>query len=181
MKTYDYIIILKKRNNSKVNGISQLMLLLALVAFISSAVALPAYSTVPLLISLLILGWWIFCYTQQKRKVDPSYRLALLFAAIGWYVQKDGIWIALVYLIAAMLEKQVKFPEEIAFDSEEIVVNSFPKKRFSWDEVKNVVLIDGLLTIDFKNNKLLQKFVDAEVNAQTESEFNNFAKNLIKL
>ena len=61
MKTYDYIIILKKRNNSKVNGISQLMLLLALVAFISSAVALPAYSTVPLLISLLILGWWIFC------------------------------------------------------------------------------------------------------------------------
>ena len=175
-KTYDYIIVLKKKNRNRVDGISQLMLLLSLIAFISSAVAKPAANIVAIIMSALVLSWWIFCYTQQKRNVAPSYRLALLFAAIGWYFQKDGIWLSLVYVIAAVLEKQVKFPEEIAFDSTEIVVNSFPKKVYSWNELNNVVLKDGLLTIDFKNNKLYQKEVDAEVSKQVETEFNSFAK-----
>ncbi len=180
IKTYDYIIILKKKSNSKVDGISQLMLLLSIIAFIGSAYANPANSMKPLLISVLILGWWIFCNLQKRKGTAPSYRLALLFAAIGWYFQKEGIWISLIYLMAAVLEKQVKFPQEIAFDELEIVQNSFPKKRNSWDEVNNVILKDGLLTIDLKNNHLIQKEVDAEVTEQVEKEFNEFATEQIK-
>lgn len=180
IKTYDYIIILKKKSNNKVDGISQLMLVLSIIAFVGSAYANPANSIKPLLISVLILGWWIFCNLQKRRNISPSYRLALLFAAIGWYFQKDGIWISLIYLIAAVLEKQVKFPQEIAFDELEVVQNSFPKKRHSWKEINNVILKDGLLTIDFKNNQLIQKEVDAEVLDQVEKEFNEFAIEQIK-
>ncbi|KAF0241717.1 MAG: hypothetical protein FD136_1412 [Chitinophagaceae bacterium] len=179
-KTYDYIIVLKKKNNIRIDGISQLMLFLSVVAFIGTTITKPTYNLLPLFISLLILGWWIFCYLQTKRNVAPSYRLALLFAAIGWYLQKDGIWISFIYLIAAVLEKQVKFPEEIAFDDEEIVINSFPKKRYSWNEVSNIILKDGLLTVDFKNNQLIQKMVDAEVSIQTEKEFNAFVAEQVK-
>ena len=42
-----------------------------------------------------------------------------------------------------------------------------------------MVLKDGLLTIDFKNNHLIQKEVDAEVTEQVEKEFNEFAKQQI--
>ncbi|MGC5098563.1 hypothetical protein ACPXA0_26545, partial [Escherichia coli] len=70
--------------------------------------------------------------------------------------------------VAAILERFVKFPEEIAFDKEEIVINSFPKKRYTWNELNNVVLKDGLLTIDFKNNKMLQRLVDSEVDVKVE-------------
>jgi len=180
IKTYDYIIILKKKSNNKVDGISQLMLLLAIIAFIGNAYAKPASSMLPLIMSAFIVGWWIFCTLQKRRNISPSYRLALLFAATGWYFQKDGIWISLIYLMAAVLEKQVKFPQEIAFDELEIVQNSFPKKRHAWNDINNVILKDGLLTIDFKNNQLIQKEVDAEVTEQVEREFNEFAKEQIK-
>lgn len=175
MRTYDYIIVLKKTNLNRVNQISQLMLVLAVIAFIGSFIAGRSSNILGLVISLLILGWWIFCYTQQKRNIDPSYRFALLLAATGWYFQKDGIWFSLVYLICAMLEKPAKVPDEIAFDETEIVTNHFPKKRYQWNEFNNVILKDGLLTLDFKNNQLIQKKVDAEVSKDVEAEFNEFA------
>jgi hypothetical protein len=178
-KTYEYIIVLKKNSSNRVDMISQLMLLLSLIGFIGTAITHPNNSIRPILMSLLIVGWWIFCYLQQKRNIAPSYRLALLFAAIGWYFQKDGLWIAFIYLMAALLEKQVKFPQEIAFDEEEIVFNSFPKKRHQWNELNNAVLKDGILTLDFKNNRIFQKEVNAEVSAEIEKEFTQFAQKLI--
>ncbi len=179
MKTYDYIIVLKKRSYAMIDGISQLMLLLTIAAYIYTATQYQASLPVALVFCIAIISWLAFCYWQKQRGVQPFYRLALLFAAVGWYMQKDGIWISLIYLIAAMLEKQVKFPEEIAFDSEEIVMNTFPKKRFNWSELNNIVLKDGLLTIDFKNNKLIQKELDETADEKVEQEFNLFVQEKI--
>lgn len=106
----------------------------------------------------------------------PFFRLALVFAAWGWYLQPNGLFPALVYLLAAFLEGQVKFPQEVAFDPTEVVVNSFPKKHYQWSELANVVLKDNLLTIDFKNNKLVQKETDGSISAREEEEFNDFCR-----
>ncbi|MEN9685000.1 MAG: hypothetical protein RLZZ28_786, partial [Bacteroidota bacterium] len=84
--------------------------------------------------------------------------------------------IALIYFIAAILEKQVKFPQELAFDGEEIIVNSLPKKRYEWQDISNIVLKDGMLTIDFKNNKLIQKEIETPGTIQEEKEFNEFCR-----
>jgi hypothetical protein len=100
---------------------------------------------------------------------------------VGWLSYDKGIWLSLVYLIAAVLERFVKFPEEIAFDETEVVMNSFPKKRYQWSELNNVVLKDGLLTIDFKNNKLIQRIVDSEVDLKVEGEFNQWVSKLISM
>jgi hypothetical protein len=53
---------------------------------------------------------------------------------------------------------------------------SFPQKNIPWRELSNVVLKDGLLTIDFKNNKLIQQPIlnsDWDIN---EAEFNTFCR-----
>jgi hypothetical protein len=176
MKTFDYIIVIKKKSNKRINRISQLMLLLSILAFIGTAVISPGKNIPTIILSLLILAWWYFCFNQIKRGIEPSFRLALLLAAVGWYFQKDGIWISIIYLLAAALEKQVKFQEEIAFDDAEIVINSFPKKKYAWNDLKNVVLKDGLLTLDFNNNVLIQKEVDSEVPPSVAQEFNAFAQ-----
>jgi len=176
MKTFDYIIVIKKKSNKRINRISQLMLLLSLIAFIGTAVISPGKNIPSIVIASLIVAWWYFCFNQIKRGLEPSFRLALLLAAIGWYFQKDGIWISIVYLLAAALEKQVKFQEEIAFDDTEIVINSFPQKKYTWNDLKNVVLKDGLLTLDFNNNVLIQKEVDSKVPLSVEQEFNAFAQ-----
>lgn len=176
MKTFDYIIVIKKNSNQRINRISQLMLFIALFAFIGTSVIEPQKSMLIIALTVLIAAWWLFCFNQIKRNIEPSFRLALLMAAIGWYNLKGGIYISVIYLIAAALEKQVKFQEEIAFDDTEIVINSFPKKKYLWNDLHNVVLKDGILTIDFKNNQLLQKEVDSEVSPSIVAEFNAFAQ-----
>lgn len=176
MKTYDYIVTLQSKGKFKIDWINILMLVITLVCFVGAAIQQPGKHNIgPLTITVLIIGWMIFCFWQERRGVQPFYRLALLLAAVGWFMQGGyGLWIALVYLVAAVLERLVKFPEEIAFDETEIVINSLPKKRVLWNELNNVVLKDGLLTIDFKNNKLFQREVNDEVASQTETEFNSF-------
>jgi hypothetical protein len=55
-----------------------------------------------------------------------------------------------------------------------IVVPFVLQRTVDWDEVNNVILKDGLLTIDFKNNKLFQQLIlnsDEDIN---EKEFNEF-------
>ena len=38
----------------------------------------------------------------------------------------------------------------------------FPFKYFSWEEVNNIILRDNMLTIDFKNNKIIQRETDLQ-------------------
>ena len=182
-KTYDYIIVLKTPDYKVIDLMSQLMLLLAVagftfVAFMSLSQAnmiLPvSESWLLLFFCSLIIGWWIFSFGQAKRGVIPYYRFALMFAAWGWFVVPGGKLVAIIYLIACFLEKPVKVPPELAFDGIEIVFNSFPKKKVLWSTVNNVVLKDGLLTIDLKSNTLIQKQVNDIVEKQVEQEFNDF-------
>jgi hypothetical protein len=182
MKTYDYIVQLKSISNKRVDWISKLMLLITVAIFIANTVLYPGKHNIrPMIACLLIIAWLIFCYTQERRGVQPYFRFALFIAAVGWLSYDKGIWLSLVYLIAAVLERFVKFPEEIAFDETEVVMNSFPKKRYQWSELNNVVLKDGLLTIDFKNNKLIQRIVDSEVDLKVEGEFNQWVSKLISM
>ncbi len=176
-KEYDYILVFKGTGHGLVNRISKLMLLLAISIFIFSSIfPFSKTSILPLIITAAIIGWWVYLYLQQKKGNILYYRIALMFAAYGWYIQPKGLLIALVYLVAALLEKQVKFPDEVAFDNEEIVFNSFPKKFYPWNTFRNIVLKDGLLTIDFMNNKLIQKELESVTTKKEEEEFNEFCR-----
>ena len=57
-----------------------------------------------------------------------------------------------------------------------IVVPYVVQKEVTWNELNNVILKDGLLTIDFKNNRLFQHIIlnsDEDIN---EKEFNEFCR-----
>lgn len=57
-----------------------------------------------------------------------------------------------------------------------IVVPYILQKEMTWDEVNNVILKDGLLTIDFKNNKLFQHIIMNSEEDISEKEFNEFCR-----
>ena len=123
-----------------------------------------------------IIGWMYYCRTLQKRGMEPHYRFALLLAAWGWFMSPSVPWLSILFLIAAIIEKPVKITPEYAFDDDGIISNSFPQKKYSWVEMKNVVLNSGMLTLDFKNNKLIQKEVNDAVPDNVEKEFNAYCK-----
>ena len=185
IKEYDYIIVLKKPNFKVIDWISQLMLLLSLGSFAfvaymglsQNSVALStSQSWLLVFFCSLIIAWWTFCLGQIKRGITPYYRFAVMFAAWGWFIIPGGKLVAIIYIIACFLEKPVKVPPEAAFDAEEISFNSFPRKILLWKDVNNVVLKDGILTIDLKSNTLIQKPLNDEVDKHIEQEFNEFCK-----
>jgi hypothetical protein len=178
MKLYPYVIELKRPSYRLIDFISQLLLLISLTAFTYALFeGLPLNKLAIFLSAVGIIGWWIICIWKSRNEQIPFYRLGLFVACLGWWYLPKGGWICAIYLLAGFFEKQAKFPEELAFDQEEIVVNSFPKKHINWDDLNNVIIKDGLLTIDFKNNKLLQKEIQSGSNVKDELDFNEFCRN----
>ena len=182
MKVYDFIIVFKSPNYKWVDRDSQLMIILAIAVFTFS-LSIATFNLGSAFLIFLILAMiaqLIYINKKQKKGGFPLFRIGIFAGAIGWYMQPGGKWIALIYLVAALLEKQVKFPQEVAFDEVEIVFNSFPKKIYSWSDIANIVLKDGMITIDFRNNKLIQKEIESQTSALEEQEFNEFCGSMLK-
>ncbi|MGQ0738707.1 MAG: hypothetical protein ACT4OJ_06570 [Bacteroidota bacterium] len=59
---------------------------------------------------------------------------------------------------------------------ESIFYPSFPVKKISWTSLNNCLLKDGLLTIDFRNNKIIQQAIDESKTSVNEKEFNEFCR-----
>ena len=184
VKTYEFIVVLKKNTTKLIDIISLLMLSFSIIIFIyefsiqyvNNQNSLTSKNVLLLIWIFGILGWVFYSYIQQKRGMAPNYRFALLLAAWGWFMHPTAMWMSALFVLAAILEKPIKVSPEYAFDNNEIVFNSFPQKHYLWNEVSNVVLNAGMLTIDFKNNKLIQGEVNDEVTTQVEKEFNTYCK-----
>lgn len=178
-KSYDYIVVCKRPSFRLIDGISQLMLFLSLLVFTYSfqTSGIEKKEAVALYIIIgIIIAWLVRSYFVQKKQGTAYYRIAMLAAAVGWAFQLGWEWIAVIFFLAAVFEKQVKFPDEIAFDENEVVRNTFPKKHYTWHELNNVVIKDGIITIDLKNNHLIQKEIEDPGSDKTEKEFNEFCR-----
>lgn len=177
MRVFDYIIVCKSPDYKNIDRISQFMLFFAVIAngytLFKGAPVKPALL---IAITSAFVLWWGFCLFQKSKGGIPYYRLGLLFASWSWYLLPNGLLIAAIYLIAALFERQVKFPFEIAFDEKEIIINTFPKKHFPWKDIQNAVIKDDIITIDFKNNQLIQKEINEPVSATVLAEFNQFCQ-----
>lgn len=187
VRTYEFIVVLKKRSEHIIDIISLIMLAISLlfftytfiVNFDGSVTKNMRLILFPILV-LAILGWIFFCRRQKKNGSEVYYRFALFLAAWGWYMIPATIYLSAVYALAAIIEKMVKTAPEYGFDKNEIVFNSIPKKVYQWNEVSNVVLKFNMLTIDLKNNRIMQGEVNSDVSLQTETEFNNFCKKCLE-
>lgn len=58
------------------------------------------------------------------------------------------------------------------------IKKSFAASNYEWTVFNNIILKDGLLTLDFKNNKVLQLELDTAVQAN-EKQFNEFCSQKI--
>jgi hypothetical protein len=132
------------------------------------------------IVFIVILVAWSW-YISKKNDKEMYYSKALLIAGLVWTKMPYMQWLVAVFALLALLEYQAKVAPEIGFSTDHIVFNGLFKKRYKWNEIDNVVLKDGMLTIDFKNNKLFQKEIDTGENEAGEGEFNEWARQQIQL
>ena len=180
-KEYDYMVTLKKNMDKKVNIISLILLIISICIFLYTAIrlmgtAFRANAVICVVIAAFCTLWIIL---KEAGKIT-YYRLAFLVSGAALFFPPFQLtWLGILFLLIGLFEKQAKFPQEIGFDKEGITTNSIPSRFYTWNDVTNVVLRGGLLTIDFKTNKLYQKEVQNKVSRGLEEEFNAFCQSQI--
>jgi len=174
---YEYVVTLKRDNEKRIDLISFLLCLLSVLAFIFQQLRTAEFSLFLSGAAILIAGGIIANFNSAKKGNRIRYKNWLLIAGLSWLAMPYLQWLSILFFILAFLEYQAKYPLEIGFSNDTIVINTLFKKKFSWNDFNNVVLKDGLLTLDFKNNKLFQKeALEDEEDDADEDEFNDYCR-----
>jgi len=174
---YEYVVTLKRDNEKRIDLISFLLCLLSVLAFIFQQLRTAEFSLFLSGAAILIAGGIIANFISAKKGNRIRYKNWLLIAGLSWLAMPYLQWLSILFFILAFLEYQAKYPLEIGFSNDTIVINTLFKKKFSWNDFNNVVLKDGLLTLDFKNNKLFQKeALEDEEDDADEDEFNDYCR-----
>jgi hypothetical protein len=174
---YTYVIVLRNESSRYVNTVGLLLVVGSALLF-SREMMVRNIVIVPYLIGVIFIAalllWNAYVHFKTDRQI--YYSKALLVAGLVWMKMPYFQWLLIVFALLAILEYQAKLSPEIGFSPGHIVFNRLLKKKYSWQEIDNVILKDGLLTIDFKNNKLFQKEIDSGENEASEQEFNEWVR-----
>jgi hypothetical protein len=121
-------------------------------------------------------------YYARKNAREYNAKIATALFIILTYITLK-FWIPAVAVIVVTIFYSFSKKQKIVYvNSLEIIFPSFPKKKIQWKDLNNMILKDDLVTIDFKNNKLIQAEVangenDYDVD---EKEFNDFCKEQLR-
>jgi len=158
---------------------------------------IKSYKIITLLIVILNTLFFVFLLfkTNQSRSALISIGFILLYTVYRFYISKknkqrfffdewiyfllmilwvnDNILLAITNLVLFLLYTISIQKIIYNFDSSLIKQKNFPWKKYQWNELSNVIIKDGLLTMDLKSNNLIQgEIVGDEIN---EEGFNEFA------
>ena len=175
---YQYVVTLKRDNEKYIDRISISLCFISMLAFIFEQIRSAHFNFFLSFAALMIgAGVTFNLLNSRKKGVRVRYKTWLLLSGIFWIGMPWLQWLSTFFFVMAFMEYQAKYPLEIGFSDEEILINTLFKKKYRWSELNNVILKDGLLTMDFKNNKLFQKEAldDEEMDAD-EAEFNAYCQ-----
>jgi len=176
---YQYVVTLKNNSSRYIDRLSLLLLFTSFAFFVREQLLSPnelkiAYTAG----ALIILGFVVWNLLQQRLQPGKIvfYGRALIITSIIWVMMPYLNWLIVPYAILGLVERQAKMPTEIGFSDDSVVIGSLLRRKYKWTDFNNVVLKDDLLTLDFKNNRLLQReTIDEEGDAE-EDEFNDYCR-----
>ncbi len=178
MKPFE--ITLKNEKIKLYNRIASFIIIINLAVFIYLAIFTEIKSIKIAAIiggSLIIIALAIeYFLIRIKKNEDSPYKMyAEYVIAFAWF-QMNYWWIAILTFLLGTLYLISKRPLLVSVIKETITYPSFPKKKLSWSDLNNIILKDGLLTIDLKNNSFIQQSIDETKTSINEAEFNDFCR-----
>lgn len=177
---FQYVLILKKEKPGYIDIVSFLICFICWLFFIFYCYLHQKLGSALFFVSFIIpivLARTVWLKRKQK---ETNYKHPLFATGITWLFMPGMWWILLLFLVFVLLDHQARQPLEVGVSDENIVINTFFRKRFKWDELNNVVLKDNLLTLDFTNNKILQKEILPYPSDANEKEFNEFCTDMLQ-
>jgi hypothetical protein len=116
-----------------------------------------------------------YLLSKRNRKIFSA---AIVVCALIMYIYlKIHFWWAAAAMALILLLYLFAIQVPVVFVSANgIKVSIFGKRFLNWEQLNNLVMKDGLVTIDLKNNKLIQQYLDEKSPTVDEKEFNDFCK-----
>ena len=171
-------IVLKNEKLKSYFRISWLIVLLnfSVILYLTVAQQYKENRLLPFSLLFFVFLFLIFVRGHKLNYKNKKIYTGIIYCVICtiwiyWHLYWAIALIFVFYLLFILATR--KF--EIIFSPDNIIYPSLPKSRIHWNELNNVVLKDGLLTIDFKNNKLVQALTEGD-DFPDEKEFNDFCK-----
>lgn len=104
----------------------------------------------------------------------------LLSAAVILFIATHSVTFAVILLVYGYLVKFFFKNATIEVANEGISIKKlFAGAPHQWNEFSNIILKDNLLTLDFKNNKLVQLSIDENKTVVDQDAFNEFCRSNI--
>lgn len=129
---------------------------------------------------ILLLAVAVFTKTILKRyKVN---QLVLLGAgAVVTLLTSGSVVFALILIIYGVFLKLMGKETKLEINTETITVQyALYNRIYKWADMDNVVLKDGILTLDFKSNKIFQSEVKEDETPVDEQKFNQYCAEQIQ-
>lgn len=171
---HDYVVVLKNHNLKTIEMTGWLLSVLAIIIFLVNIYESP--TDWGIFFSLFVLIGLVASNIVDKRKKNKiSFTTILVCAGIGLKIfTVTAAYVGSLLILAGIVEKYLRKNKEIGFSEAGIVMSGLFPKKYNWSELNNIVIKDDLLTMDFKNNKVFQRYTDDEEDDEYEVESDEF-------
>jgi len=173
-----FTIVLKNEKLKTYTVISWLIIALNFIAFVYVGISgLAKITNLPFFSAGLLLVIFIFRFISTREDfANDSLSLSFSIAIISWIVLQF-YWAAVIILVLFLLQDISRRKLTVLVFEDRIIYPSFPKRTIEWKELNNVIIKDGMLTIDLKNNKVFQNEITSPA---SEIDFNEFCDAKLK-
>ena len=177
---YDYVVVLRNDHIQFIEKTGWLLTFLIIMLLVFS-IYTTANSTL-LYVSLIItLSLFISNWIEKRKKKNIVFKPILITGGLGLSIASSlPVIIGILIIISGLIEKIILQKREFGFSKNIIQENGIFGKKINWGELNRVILKDDILTIDYKNNKLIQVYTDNEDDDDYEvvsDEFNAYCQN----
>jgi hypothetical protein len=172
-KIFDYVVVLKNHHKEAIEKTGWLLSAFAVLPY---AVAVYTEPKKWILIVLLFVlgGLLISSIIDKKRNKKIRFAPLLVISGMGLLFFSSIGLVGLFYLLAGAVEKYFSKNKEIGFSGTEINITGLVPQKTTWSALNNVVIRDGMLTMDYKNNTVFQAFTDEGYNEDYDVEDDEF-------
>jgi hypothetical protein len=191
-----YTFIIKDNKYESYKKIASFLFLVNALFFIALAITTTSISSRIILLtsSFILFAYAVYNWKYKKKKERSFVAVYLLIAAV-WIFDTSMWYFSILFIVMLFLQYRLESDFTIDVSVKNLVINGFNKKEYFWTAFNNVILKDGLLTIDFTTNKVLQVEPDwsesivasgidnwdaEEGYSETEKEFNDFCRVQLK-
>jgi hypothetical protein len=173
MKQFELILKNEKETSYKRISIFLLVLNLVGILFITYLKDFKSWGAL-IIAAIAVIAAFLSFYFKNKNEKAILFG-AFILLSLAWIIA--GYWVVSVFDILFLILHITALQKPIIIINEnQVIYPSFPKKKIDWQELSNLIIKDGLLTIDFKNNRIIQQHIADISSTIDEKEFNDFCR-----